>query len=1111
MQAARDAALETLTDEEQKKRVSELYQRAIDNYGQINVLKQRGTEYTNFLGNVKERADQARSRQELSVPSLELDSSSQSLEDVQAEVSTLEQRVKALKDQIKEWTTQQTTRTERRKELQSLLVSLPTTLEELRTQQQAPAPDGESAAVSKARRAELQSQIALLENRLPTLNLEKEWLDAEVANDIVRLELDARRIELAEKEKQLAKVNELLIQKRKQAANTAAKEAVAESRSVPAQLQPLASENEELAKDLVQLTEKLTESQQKNDEIRKTLERIQEKYKETQSKVENVGLTNAIGHLLRKQRINLPTTYSIRKYQPDPDEISSAELARLQYDEMRSELVLDNADRQNFLEGSSQDGQTAEEIRLAKVESELLQKKQELLDMLHDNYDKYFNVLVDLDNNHRRLVRETNDYRSFIDERVLWIPSGKFIFQQIDVEDSDLWLVRGDVWVLSGQVLLEDLSRHWLLWVIFFIAFLILNLRTTEFRRRITALGREASSGSAMTFRPTIHVLVYTLLISLPWSVLVIFIGWRLGVQGELQLDNEVQRNQVSAIASGLTAVGFALLLLETLRHTCRELGLGAAHFGWATSTLHPIKRMIRLMNGLGLPLIFVTTTLYAVDPTFGNDFIERVCFILGSALMTYVVYRLLAPKDGILRNYYASNADGWLDRLRYVWFTIALFMPLLLAVLAITGYYYTACQLSIRLYAMFWLIMLLLVGRELAARMILVGRRRSYIEQARLRRAQAATQTGSHEESEISVATLIGSSKEWSESLSEQTKQSKNLLNSVVVMVAVFGTWLIWADVVPALRVVYQQTLWTTTETVADPLDDGSIGTKEIPRIITPTDLLQALVVLAMTFVVFRNLPGLVDMVILNRLPLDPSTRNAITAVCSYLVIVLGVVWAAKSIGVHWTQVQWLVTALTFGLAFGLQEIFANFVAGVIILFERPIRVGDVVTVDDVTGVVTRTRARATTIRNWDLKEFIVPNKEFITGRVLNWTLSDQVTRLVIPVGVAYGSDTTKASDLLLQAAQQHPLVLTDPAPLSTFEEFGDSTLNFVLRAYVAKLDDRLKVTSDLHRSIDDLFRENRIEIAFPQQDLHIRSVPDDWKPAAKPDATDEPAAYGK
>jgi potassium efflux system protein len=174
-------------------------------------------------------------------------------------------------------------------------------------------------------------------------------------------------------------------------------------------------------------------------------------------------------------------------------------------------------------------------------------------------------------------------------------------------------------------------------------------------------------------------------------------------------------------------------------------------------------------------------------------------------------------------------------------------------------------------------------------------------------------------------------------------------------------------------------------------------------------------------------------------------------------------------------------------GIGFGLQEIVANFISGLIILFERPVRVGDVVTVGDTDGVVTKIRIRATTIRNWDRKELLVPNKEFITGRVLNWSLSDHVTRLMVPVGVAYGTDVDRALALMREAAEEHPRVLDDPKPVLSFESFGDNSLTLVLRAFIDDLDHRLGTITDLHKAIVGKFRQAGIEISFPQRDLHL------------------------
>jgi len=172
--------------------------------------------------------------------------------------------------------------------------------------------------------------------------------------------------------------------------------------------------------------------------------------------------------------------------------------------------------------------------------------------------------------------------------------------------------------------------------------------------------------------------------------------------------------------------------------------------------------------------------------------------------------------------------------------------------------------------------------------------------------------------------------------------------------------------------------------------------------------------------------------------------------------------------------------------LGFGLQEIVANFVSGLIILFERPIRIGDTITLGDVSGTVSRIHIRATTLIDFNRKEIVVPNKTFITERLTNWSLTDQITRVQIPIGIAYGSDCDKAREILLEIARNNSLVLSDPEPMALFLEFGDSALNFELRVYVDSIGNRLPVINELNTRIHRRFADEGIEIAFPQLDVH-------------------------
>ncbi len=208
---------------------------------------------------------------------------------------------------------------------------------------------------------------------------------------------------------------------------------------------------------------------------------------------------------------------------------------------------------------------------------------------------------------------------------------------------------------------------------------------------------------------------------------------------------------------------------------------------------------------------------------------------------------------------------------------------------------------------------------------------------------------------------------------------------------------------------------------------------------------------------------------------------------------------WAVRVLRARFLRLRWSCGDLrgrrleTRRIVFenaGGQEIFANFVSGLLLLMERPVRVGDTITVGGVTGTVTRIRIRATTIQDWDLKELVVPNKDLVTGHLLNWTLSDAANRVTVFVGVAYGSDVEKVTRVLQEIVAATALVLEAPEPKVTFEEFGDSALKFSIRAYVREVEDRLPAIHALHTAIAKRFGEEDIEIAFPQMDIHVRST---------------------
>ncbi len=276
--------------------------------------------------------------------------------------------------------------------------------------------------------------------------------------------------------------------------------------------------------------------------------------------------------------------------------------------------------------------------------------------------------------------------------------------------------------------------------------------------------------------------------------------------------------------------------------------------------------------------------------------------------------------------------------------------------------------------------------------------------------------------------------------------------------------------------------------------------GTREIVSLANLFDFIILVIVLGW---LLRELKTLFELLLFPHLKMDRGKRYATVTISRYILFAVGVIIGLSILRVNLSNLGWLVAAMGVGLGFGLQEIFANFVSGLILLLERPIRVGDLVTIGNVMGNVTHISFRATTVMAFDNEEIVVPNKELITGQVTNWTLGSPVTRINIPIGVAYGTDVDMVSEILLELAYKDPEVLKIPAPAALFLAHGESSLDFELRVFLGNSGVRLSTRDRLNREINKAFARHGIEIPFPQRDVTIRSV--NWPDAPAP-VNDQP-----
>jgi potassium efflux system protein len=814
-----------------------------------------------------------------------------------------------------------------------------------------------------------------------------------------------------------------------------------------------------------------------------TLDRVEKQYSSAQRRIKlleevSLSIDAPTGRLLRAQRQALPTQSWLRENARQGAQLSAqAQLEQITLEERSTTLLTEQIPSAS---------KSPDLNRLWKI-------RQSSLRTLIADYQAYIKLLASGSTRIRALIKESSEFARFVDERLLWIPST----QPITLEEPavEIKAIRELISERPFTTILKDVIQNFWLWGFSLVPWLYLVFRRRSFREKLKDLGQDAAKRNCTSFAPTASALVFSLLLALP-------IPWLMWLV--------VSRSSgcPPGVIDGLRGVAAFLTTNIFLRVLAHPEGMLAAHFRMEASRCRLLRKSLDwLIPALPLPL-FLTIALPVESPETSAG---RLSFILTVTLTGIFFVQLLKPTKGMI-HWRGQPADRFA---KACWF-LAIAVPVILVIGAAVGYYVSAQELRIQALASVALVLLALFIAALLYRWILVSRRKFAVQQALARRAAALAERDEREPEPGVAPQNVASMDEVKSNavkVVEVEEQTTRLVRAATIAFVAFGLIGIWQTSIPALSALDRVTLWaektapagsssstTTTSVIPNPLSaiksekdpTPSADTAPGAEIVSLQDLLVSIIILFLTFVAGRNVPGLIELMFFSRMHLKPGSSFAFTTTIRYLIIVCGLVIAFAGIGITWGKVQWIAAAITLGIGFGLQEIFANFVAGLIILFERPIRLGDIVTIAGVDGKVTQIRIRATTIRQFNSRELIVPNKEFITGQLVNWTLSDNELRIEIPIGIAYGSDTELARNLMLEAAAANPNVLDDPAPNVVFDSFAASSLAFVLRAFVGSVDDLVTTKTALNFAIDKAFRQAGIEIAFPQSDIRIRSLPD-------------------
>ena len=816
------------------------------------------------------------------------------------------------------------------------------------------------------------------------------------------------------------------------------------------------------------LNEKQTQVAEQLRQVKDRLAKIEKSSERVRSMVEEVGATQAIGLLLRQQRQTLPDSSDQQKRSVTiRKEMSDTRMRVFELNEVAAELSDLDSRARELLATAAPPVPQHRRLEIQAAISKALHDRKELLRPLLEGYESYFTALAETDTLGKHLLSRGEAFREYIDERILWIRSTTALDVTVlaDSGGALMWLASPGSWAAMLAGLRQDaVSVANVLVVLGITALLLLRRRL---RRAMATIGHTSGDKSSMSVPRTLWALVLTVTLAATCPLALAFVGWR--VAG-VPMETEFAR----AIGHGLLLAAAVWFPMSLLLQLCHHGGAGETYFRWPAAAVRRLGRSLVWLAAVGVPTVFLFGAIDAQDGVVFRNSLGRLALIFLLLLLAVYVLWTFRPNGQFLKAMFGRKKSGLLFRYRRCWHPVACLVPLSLAVASMAGYHYTAIQLSSRLLIQVWLLVGLVLLNAVMTNWLLAARKR-LARRVLARRREMAGQAVSLDEGSIASSPQETQSEDVD--LVAVSAQTGRFVRYLMGALLVASVWVIWSEVLTGLGILRQVKLWNVTV-------EGQ------PVAVTAANLAIALLVVWITVLAYRNVPGILEVTILQRLQLESGGRYAIGHLARYAVAVVGVVWALGEIGVRWGHIQWLVAAMTVGLGFGLQEIFANFVSGLIILFEQPIRVGDTVTVGDTTGAVSRIRIRATTITDWDRKELIVPNKEFVTSRLVNWSLSDKVIRAILKVGIAYGSDTDLAEKILRDVAQANPTVLDDPKPVVLFKGFGESSLDFELRVYVSGIENYRPVWHDLTKAIDCEFRKAKIEIAFPQRDIHIRST---------------------
>ncbi|WP_139709978.1 miniconductance mechanosensitive channel MscM [Aeromonas allosaccharophila] len=903
-----------------------------------------------------------------------------------------------------------------------------------------------------------------LSDRIQMLELEQ--LSAQQRNDLGKLKLQELNLAIADEDEWQAS----LLAQQNQLRREKTEQALAESERLRKQLttdMPLLLEqqqqNQALSIQLGTLEEQIERVQDEQRNVDKNLFELNELVNSVREQLEWLQISNAYGENLRSKLSDLPPRFPLDKLE---SAIVNARMAKYQYESEQDGLKDTRQLRDKLL---AEEEVTLDRPQLSVLDN-LLKARRQLLTRLNDASDTLIQEQTRLKLLYSRQNSKIDEIREISASHLFWMPDVRPFTPQVmlGIPAALTLAFNPDNWLQLPYAIAENnplsltlagLGLLVLAWSWFKLA-RHLNQYCDHIAPRIGKVTQDK-------FSLTSRLLLRSLLASLPLPAMVLMVRGLL--EGAWQYPFAV------AVARGLGEIWFLLLALVMARHLTLEKGILIHHFRWPRERVQQVWNQFRTLLLVLIPSFFVQGMANSYQEHAFYDSLGRMAFMIGALWLLLFFARLNRERLPLTWGQTDMTKPHLLHH--FIWNSLML-APLLAVIGALFGYFYTSRILLRQLELSLLVGLGCLLIYYLARRWMLIQRRRLAFERAKSKRAEILALRGRDDNQEELSSEIPDVVEENELDLDTISAQSLGLVRTLLMLGFTMLVVVQWSDLNSAFSFLSNIEVWQVS---------SKIGGIEQLSAITLQDLMLTAFVFILTVVTARNLPGLMELTLLQHLSLSPGTGFALTTTSKYLVILIGALTGFSMLGIDWSKTQWLVAALSVGLGFGLQEIFANFVSGLIILFEKPIRLGDTVTIRDLTGTVTKIKTRATTIVDWDRKEIIVPNKAFITEQFINWSLSDAITRVKLRIRIGLTRDPKLVQRILEESIQASTLVLETPTPEVFLIEFTDSALIYEIRLYVNNMDHRMPITHEVHSLVLEKMQQQGLTLPHQQIDIHL------------------------